>query len=298
MERTAVGRRLLLRIPPCERKRKKMNREELQEMCRTVRGDIIRMIYEAGSGHPGGSLSATELLVGLYFGDVMRTDPAHPGWYGRDRFILSKGHVAPVLYSILARKGYYDVKELGTLRKMGSILQGHPHMERTPGLDCSGGSLGQGLSVANGLALAFRMQKKENRVYCLLGDGELQEGQVWEAVMTAAQHGLDNLCAMVDYNHVQLDGTVESIKDLGDLRQKWEDFGWHALEIDGHDMDQVLQAYQEAAKYKGRPTVIIAQTVKGKGVSFMENDCNWHGNVPSEEQYRQALEEIENGEVR
>ncbi len=275
-----------------------MNREELQEMCRTVRGDIIRMIYEAGSGHPGGSLSATELLVGLYFGDVMRTDPAHPGWYGRDRFILSKGHVAPVLYSILARKGYYDVKELGTLRKMGSILQGHPHMERTPGLDCSGGSLGQGLSVANGLALAFRMQKKENRVYCLLGDGELQEGQVWEAVMTAAQHGLDNLCAMVDYNHVQLDGTVESIKDLGDLRQKWEDFGWHALEIDGHDMDQVLQAYQEAAKYKGRPTVIIAQTVKGKGVSFMENDCNWHGNVPSEEQYRQALEEIENGEVR
>lgn len=275
-----------------------MEREKLQEMCRTVRSDIVRMVYEAGSGHPGGSLSSVELLVGLYFGDVMKTDPVHPGWYGRDRFILSKGHVAPVLYSILARKGYYDVKELGTLRKLGSILQGHPHMEHTPGLDCSGGSLGQGLSVANGLAIAFRMRKMENRTYCLLGDGELQEGQVWEAVMTAAQHRLDNLCAIVDYNHVQLDGTVESIKDLGDLRQKWEDFGWNAIEINGHDMAQVLQAYKEAAEYKGKPTVIVAQTVKGKGVSFMENDCNWHGNVPNEEQFRQAMEEINSEEVR
>ncbi len=279
-------------------KSKNVQIHELAEICRTVRSDIIHMIYKAGSGHPGGSLSSVELLVGLYFGNVIRIDPARPDWDERDRFILSKGHVAPVLYSVLARKGFYDVSELETLRKLGSILQGHPHMAHTPGLDCSGGSLGQGLSVADGLAIAFRMRQKDSRVYCLLGDGELQEGQVWEAVMTAAQHKLDNLCAIVDYNHVQLDGSVESIKDLGDLGQKWKDFGWNVIEINGHDIEEVLRAYKEAEAYKGRPTVIVAETVKGKGVSFMENDCSWHGNVPSEEQYTQALKEIEEGEVR
>lgn len=269
-----------------------MDREELLEMCRVVRRDIIEMIYLAGSGHPGGSLSSVELLTGLYFGDVLNVDVSNPNWEDRDYFILSKGHVAPVLYSVLARKGFFPVEELKTLRKIGSILQGHPHMEHTPGLDCSGGSLGQGLSIANGLALACRYREKENRVYCLMGDGELQEGQIWEAVMTAAQHKLNNLCAIVDYNHVQLDGKVEEIKALGDLTEKWADFGWNVIEINGHDMGEVLMAYESAKRQKEMPSVIIANTIKGKGVSFMENNCDWHGNVPNEEQRRQALEEI------
>ena len=213
-----------------------MDYQSLSSLCTQVRGDILNMTHKAGSGHPGGSLSAVELLVGLYFSGEMAVDASHPDWEGRDRFILSKGHVAPVLYSVLARKGFFPVEELWTLRKLDSILQGHPHMGHTPGLDCSSGSLGQGLSIANGLALAFRMQGRANRVYCLLGDGELQEGQVWEAVMTAAQHKLDNLCAMVDYNRVQLDGTLAEIKDLGDLAAKWRDFGWNVIELDGHDI--------------------------------------------------------------
>jgi len=236
-------------------------------------------------------------MVGLYFGGIIKVDPKDPKWEGRDRFILSKGHVAPVVYSVLARMGYFDVKELDTLRKLGSILQGHPHMQDTPGLDCSSGSLGQGLSIANGLALGFRKQGMPNRVYCLLGDGELQEGQVWEAVMTAAHHRLDNVCAIVDWNHVQLDGTLEEIKDLGDLTLKWKDFGWNVIEIDGHDVEQVVNAYKAAMEFKGRPGVIIAHTIKGKGVSFMENDCNWHGNAPNAEQLEKALDEI-NGEVK
>lgn len=274
-----------------------MNTAELKDMCRVVRSDIVTMVHKAGSGHPGGSLSATEIMVGLYFGGIIKVDPKDPKWEGRDRFILSKGHVAPVVYSVLARMGYFDVKELDTLRKLGSILQGHPHMQDTPGLDCSSGSLGQGLSIANGLALGFRKQGMPNRVYCLLGDGELQEGQVWEAVMTAAHHRLDNVCAVVDWNHVQLDGTLEEIKDLGDLTLKWKDFGWNVIEIDGHDVEQVVNAYKEAMEFKGRPGVIIAHTIKGKGVSFMENDCNWHGNAPNAEQLEKALDEI-NGEVK
>lgn len=269
-----------------------MNIAELQEMSRTVRSDIVTMTHKAGSGHPGGSLSAADLLVGLYFGDVMRVDPENPDWEGRDRFILSKGHVAPVLYSVLARKGYYPVEELWTLRRLGSILQGHPHKESTPGLDCSSGSLGQGLSICNGIAIGLRKRGMENRVYCLLGDGELQEGQVWEAVMTAGQNHLDNVCAIVDYNRVQLDGTLSQIKDMGDLVAKWHDFGWNVIELDGHDMEQILGAYEMARAFKGKPSVLIANTVKGKGVSFMENDCNWHGNAPNAEQLEQALVEI------
>lgn len=269
-----------------------MNIAELQEMSRTVRSDIVTMTHKAGSGHPGGSLSAADLLVGLYFGDVMRVDPENPDWEGRDRFILSKGHVAPVLYSVLARKGYYPVEELWTLRRLGSILQGHPHKESTPGLDCSSGSLGQGLSICNGIAIGLRKRGMENRVYCLLGDGELQEGQVWEAVMTAGQNHLDNVCAIVDYNRVQLDGTLSQIKDMGDLVAKWHDFGWNVIELDGHDMEQILGAYEMARAFKGKPSVLIANTVKGKGVSFMENDCNWHGNAPNAEQLEQALAEI------
>ncbi len=268
-----------------------MNTNELVKMTQTVRRDIVTMIHEAGSGHPGGSLSAAELMTALYF-SVMKLDPENPEWEDRDRFILSKGHVAPVVYSVLARRGFFPVEELHTLRKLGSILQGHPHREHTPGLDCSSGSLGQGLSIANGLALAFKKQNRSNRVYCLLGDGELQEGQCWEAVMTAAQHQLDNLCAIVDYNHVQLDGTTDEIKDLGNLCNKWKEFGWNVIELDGHDMEQVCNAYEKAAETKGKPTVLIANTIKGKGVSFMENDCNWHGNAPSKEQLEKALEEI------
>ena len=214
-----------------------MNLKELQEMSVTVRSDIVTMINRAGSGHPGGSLSATDLMVGLYFGGLMQVNPADPDWDGRDRFILSKGHCAPVLYSVLARKGFFPAEELLTLRKLGSTLQGHPHKASTPGLDCSSGSLGQGLSVANGIALGFKKQQMSNRVYCLLGDGELQEGQVWEAVMTAAQLKLDNVCAIVDYNRVQLDGNVPDIKDLGDLAAKWHDFGWNVIQLDGHDMN-------------------------------------------------------------
>ena len=275
-----------------------MNITELKAMSRTVREDIVTMVHKAGSGHPGGSLSATDLMVGLYFGGVMKVDPQNPDWDGRDRFIRSKGHVAPVIYSVLARKGFFPVDELWTLRKLGSILQGHPHRQSTPGFDCSSGSLGQGLSIANGLAIGFRKQGLDNRVYCLLGDGELQEGQVWEAVMTAAQNRLDNLCAIVDYNHVQLDGTTEQIKDLGDLAAKWHDFGWNVIQLNGHDMDQVLKAYDMAAAYKGKPSVLIADTVKGKGVSFMEGDCNWHGNAPNAQQLEQALAEIREEETK
>ncbi len=273
-----------------------MNITELKAMARTVRSDIVTMIHQAGSGHPGGSLSSADLMVGLYFGGIIKVDPADPEWAGRDRFILSKGHVAPVVYSVLARKGFFPVEELATLRRLGSILQGHPHKGSTPGLDCSSGSLGQGLSVTNGLAVGFKKQGMDNRVYCLLGDGELQEGQCWEAVMTAAQQKLDNVCAIVDYNHVQLDGTTEEIKNMGDLAAKWHDFGWNVIELDGHDMEEVVNAFEMAKTVKGRPTVLIAATVKGKGVSFMENDCNWHGNAPSAEQLEKALAEI-NGEV-
>ena len=270
----------------------KVTNNELKKMCQTVRGDILKMIAKAKSGHPGGSLSATELLVGLYFGGEFKVDPKNPDWTGRDRFILSKGHVAPVLYSVLARKGFFPLEALYTLRQLGSILQGHPHKDHTPGLDCSSGSLGQGLSIANGLGLAFKKQGLPNRVYCLLGDGELQEGQVWEAVMTAPQHQLDNVCAMVDYNGVQLDGTVKDIKDLGDLAEKWRQFGWNVIELDGHNIEAVLKAYQAAKACQGKPTVLMAKTIKGKGVSFMENDCNWHGNAPSQVQLVQALKEV------
>lgn len=269
-----------------------MEVQELKNICRTVREDIVTMINKAGSGHPGGSLSSVEILVGLYFGDIIKVDPKNPDWEERDRFILSKGHVAPVLYSVLARKNFFPLEELSTLRKFGSILQGHPHKSHTPGLDCSAGSLGQGLSIANGIAIAFKKLKKNSRVYCLLGDGELQEGQIWEAAMLATQQKLDNVCAVVDYNHVQLDGTVEEIKNLDKLHERWESFGWNVIELDGHNVEAVINAYKLAELMKNRPTVLIAHTVKGKGVSFMENDCNWHGNPPNNEQLEKALAEI------
>lgn len=270
--------------------------KRLKEMCKSVREDIVTMTHDAGSGHPGGSLSAVEIMTALYFGGIMQVDPENPDWEDRDRFILSKGHVAPVVYSVLARRGFFPVSAMKTLRRMGSILQGHPHMASTPGLDCSSGSLGQGLSVANGIAMAFRKKQKKQRVYCLMGDGELQEGQIWEAAMTAPQHKLDNVCAIVDYNHVQLDGTIEEIKDLGDLALKWKAFGWNVIETDGNDIASVMDAFELAKTIKGRPSLILAHTIKGKGVSFMENDCNWHGTAPDDEQLAAALKEIREAE--
>jgi transketolase len=265
--------------------------EELAGMAREVRADIVRMTAAAGSGHPGGSLSAVELMTALYFG-VMNHRPAEPKWPDRDRFILSKGHACPLLYSLLARSGYLPVAELTSLRKFGSCLQGHPSCLALPALEVSSGSLGQGLSIANGLALAAKLNGKGFRVYGLLGDGELQEGQVWEAAMSAAHYKLDNVCALVDYNGLQIDGDVEKVMGLAPLADKWRAFNWHVAEIDGHDFAQVLAAYEEAARTKGRPTVIIARTVKGKGVSFMENAAGWHGKAPNADELARALAEI------
>lgn len=249
------------------------------------------MICAAGSGHPGGSLSCVEILAVLYY-EVMHIDPAQPDDPERDRFLLSKGHAAPALYSVLARRGYFDPKLLPTLRQLGSPLQGHPHQERLPGLDCSSGSLGQGLSIANGLALAAKRQGKPYRSYCLLGDGEVQEGQVWEAAMSAAHYKLDNVCAIVDDNGVQLDGPTAQIMNVEPLGDKFAAFGWQVLPVDGHNVEDLALAFQEAAETKGRPTVLLAQCVKGKGVSFMENQCAWHGKAPSREELAAALAQL------
>lgn len=264
---------------------------DLLDLCRQMRQDILEMIHAAGSGHPGGSLSCVEILATLYF-DVMRVDPTKPNDPNRDRFLLSKGHAAPALYCALAHRGYFDRSLLPTLRSLGSPLQGHPHMSSLPGLDCSSGSLGQGLSIANGLGLAAKKQGKNYRTYCLLGDGEVQEGQVWEAAMTAAHFGLDNVCAIVDNNGVQLDGATAEIMGVEPLGDKFRAFGWHVVGVDGHDVKALQLAFQLAATTKGRPTAIIAQTVKGKGVSFMENLCAWHGKCPNQEELAAALAEI------
>ncbi|MCI8827932.1 MAG: transketolase [Ruminiclostridium sp.] len=266
-------------------------RNDLRPICRQLRQDILEMICAAGSGHPGGSLSCVEILAVLYY-EVMHIDPAQPDDPERDRFLLSKGHAAPALYSVLARRGYFDPKLLPTLRQLGSPLQGHPHQERLPGLDCSSGSLGQGLSIANGLALAAKRQGKPYRSYCLLGDGEVQEGQVWEAAMTAAHYKLDNVCAIVDDNGVQLDGPTAQIMNVEPLGDKFAAFGWQVLPVDGHNVEDLALAFQEAAETKGRPTVLLAQCVKGKGVSFMENQCAWHGKAPSREELAAALAQL------
>lgn len=264
---------------------------KLKEICKDIRADIVKMTSAAGSGHPGGSLSAVELMTALYF-NVMNHRPGEVDWPERDRFFLSKGHACPVVYSVMARTGYFPVEELLTLRKCGTRLQGHPSCKALPGIEVSSGSLGQGLSIANGVALAAKLGKKAWRSYVLLGDGELQEGQVWEAIMTAAHYKLDNVCALVDYNGLQIDGNVESVMGLAPLTQKWQAFNWHTIEIDGHDLTAVLAAYEEAKNTKGKPSVIIAKTVKGKGVSFMENVAGWHGKTPNSEELQKALDDI------
>ncbi|MCG0275297.1 MAG: transketolase [Thermosediminibacteraceae bacterium] len=262
--------------------------EELKHIARRVRRHIIEMTAEAGSGHPGGSLSCTDILVTLYF-HVMKVDPKNPDWPDRDRFVLSKGHAAPALYAVLAEKGYFPVEELKTLRKIDSILQGHPDMKKTPGVDMTTGSLGQGLSVANGMAIAGKLDGKDYRVYALLGDGELEEGQVWEAAMAAAHYKLDNLTAFVDHNGLQIDGPITQVMSPEIIQEKFKAFGWHVIDVDGHDFEGIIQAIEEAKTTKGRPTVIVAQTVKGKGVPFMENQVDWHGKAPSREQAEEAL---------
>jgi len=264
---------------------------DLTERARGVRRHIVKMIGDAGSGHPGGSLSMTDILVALYF-SVLRHNPKDPHWPERDRFVLSKGHGAPALYAVLAEAGYFPVAELSTLRRWGSRLQGHADVNRTPGVEMSGGSLGQGLSFSVGVALAGKLDHYSYRVYTLLGDGECDEGQVWEAAMAAGHFHLDNLTAIVDRNRLQLDGWTERIMDLEPLADKWRAFGWQVIEADGHDMAQVLDAFHQAQRVRDRPSVIIAQTVKGKGVSFMENNVDFHGRAPTKDELERALKEL------
>ena len=249
------------------------------------------MIYKVKSGHPGGSLSAAEIVSVLYF-DILRIDPCNPRWEDRDRFILSKGHADPVLYAALAERGFFPVEELDTLRDYGSRLQGHPCMRKTPGIDMSTGSLGQGLSAAVGMALAARLDQKDYRIYVLLGDGETQEGQVWEAAMAASHYKLGSIIALIDRNGLGFDGPTESVMALEPLAAKWSSFGWQVFEVNGHKVGEILSAIQDARKNLGQPSVIIAHTVKGKGVSYMENQVGWHGGTPTEEQYNKAMEEL------
>lgn len=264
---------------------------ELEAIAKRVRRSIIEMITAAKSGHPGGSLSAVELLVGLYF-DQMKHDPKNPKWADRDRFILGKGHAAPVLYAVMAEAGYVPKDQLNTLRKMGSIYQGHPDVRFIPALEASTGSLGEGLSVGLGMALAARLNGSPSRTYVVLGDGEIQEGQIWEAAMFGSFHKLDNIVAIVDYNKIQLDGWVKDIMDLEPLGDKWRAFGWHTITLDGHNLTEVRNAYLEAAATKGKPTVLIAHTIKGKGVSFMENNPKFHGSAPSADEFTKAMAEL------
>lgn len=270
---------------------KKLSAEELKNVAVTVRRDIIEMIYGANSGHPGGSLSATDLVTALYF-NVMNHDPKNPSWEDRDRFILSKGHACPVLYSCMARTGYFPLEELKTLRKINSRIQGHPEVRKLAGIEASTGSLGQGLSIGIGLALGAKQQGKSYRTYVLMGDGEINEGQVWESALYCGTKGVDNIVAIIDFNKQQLDGWVKDIMPLDPLSDKWKSFGWEVIEIDGHDMNQILDAFKKAEEVKGKPTVIIASTTKGKGVSFMENNLDFHGASPTKEQYEQAMKEL------
>ncbi|MCI7524602.1 MULTISPECIES: transketolase [Oliverpabstia] len=269
-----------------------MNKLELQKVANEVRKGIITSVHAAKAGHPGGSLSAADIFTYLYF-EEMNVDPKDPKKADRDRFVLSKGHTAPGLYSALAQKGYFPVEDLETLRHLGSYLQGHPDMKHIPGVDMSSGSLGQGISAAVGMAIAGKMDNADYRVYTLLGDGEIQEGQVWEASMMAGFRKLDNLVVIVDNNNLQIDGTIDEVCSPYPIDKKFEAFNFHVINIDGNDFDQIDAAFKEAKATKGMPTAIIAHTVKGKGVSFMENQVGWHGTAPNDEQYAVAMEELE-----
>ena len=265
--------------------------EHLKKIARQIRVDILTMLVEAGSGHTGGSLSAADIITVLYF-YKMRHDPKNPKWEERDKFVLSKGHGAPALYAALGRAGYFGIEHFHTLRKMGSILRGHPNSTVTPGVEVCTGSLGQGLSQANGLALAARLDKKSTRVYVMLGDGETDEGQVWEAAMTSAHYKIDNLCAILDNNGLQIDGPNKEVMNIEPIVGKWRSFGWHVIEINGHEIGEIINALNEAERIKGQPTMIIAHTIKGKGVSFMENKVEYHGIAPTKGEYERAMKEL------
>ncbi len=268
-----------------------MDTKELQKHANSVRKGIVTEVHSAKSGHPGGALSAADLYTYLYMVE-MNVDPADPKKADRDRFVLSKGHTCPGLYAAMAERGFFEKKELETFRHTGARLQGHPSMHYLPGVDMSSGSLGQGVSVATGMALSAKLSGESWRVYTLLGDGELQEGQVWEASMFAAAKKLDNLCVIVDNNNLQIDGTVEEVNSPYPIDEKFKAFGFHVIQIDGHDFDQIAKAFDEAKQTKGQPTAIIAKTTKGKGVSFMENQVGWHGVAPNDQQYAQAMDEL------
>ena len=265
--------------------------KELQNYANKIRQGIIKEVYMAASGHPGGSLSIAEILAVLYF-NQMNIDEKNPQAKERDRLVLSKGHTSPALYSALALRGFFDLEELKTFRNINSILQGHPDMKNIPGVDASTGSLGQGLSIANGMALASKMDSEGVRVYCICGDGEIEEGQIWEAAMTSSHYKLDNLCVIVDNNNLQIDGEVSQVMNIYPIDEKFKSFGFEVINIDGHNIEEIIQAFEQAKKVKGKPTAIIANTIKGKGVSFMENKAEWHGKAPNEEQYRQAMIEL------
>lgn len=266
----------------------------LKEIARQIRVEIVKMLAKAGSGHTGGSLSAADIVAALYF-YKMRHRPDNPQWQERDRFVLSKGHAAPVLYAALALCGYFDKSLLDSLRKIDSPLQGHPCCKSLPGVEVSTGSLGQGLSVANGMALGLRLDGIPARVYCLLGDGEIQEGQVWEAAMTAAHYKIDNLCAIVDHNCLQIDGACSEVMNIEPVEDKFKAFGWNVFTIDGHDMQQIVDALNEAEKIKSKPTMIVANTIKGKGVSIFEGKAKYHGVAPTAEELEIALKELKDG---
>lgn len=267
-------------------------KKQLQIKACKVRMGVIEGVYNAKSGHPGGSLSIADILTYLYFAH-MNIDPKNPKWEDRDRFVLSKGHTAPALYAVLAHRGFFSVDELKTLRKPGSMLQGHPSMKLTPGVDMSTGSLGQGISTAVGMALGAKLGGKSFRVYTALGDGEIQEGQVWEAAMFAAAKGLDNLTAVIDNNNLQIDGSVAEVNSPYPIPEKFRAFGWNVIEICAHSFDEIDAAFKAASEFKGKPTAIIAKSIKGKGVSFMEDQCSWHGTAPNSEQYEQAMAELQ-----
>lgn len=270
-----------------------MKNKKLNLTANSIRKDIINMVAEACSGHPGGSLSSVELLTFLYF-DEMKIDPDNPEQPDRDRFVLSKGHATPLLYSVLARRGFFSGEELKTFRCLNSRLQGHPNINDTPGVDMTTGSLGQGLSISNGMALAAELDNLDYRVFVLLGDGELQEGQIWEAVLSASHYNLDNLTAIIDNNKLQIDGTVKEIKNITPIEEKFRAFNWNTIQINGHNMEEIREAFTLSSR-ASRPTAIIANTVKGKGVSFMENNIGWHGNFPDKQQTEKALEELNRG---
>ena len=270
-----------------------MNTLELQKQANEIRKGIIAAVHSAKSGHPGGSLSAADIFTYLYF-EEMNIDPKNPKMEDRDRFVLSKGHVAPGLYAALAHRGYFPVEDLTTLRHVGSYLQGHPDMKHIPGVDMTAGSLGQGLSVANGMAMSAKIDKKDYRVYCIVGDGEIQEGQIWEAAMSASHYKLDNLCVIVDNNNLQIDGKVSDVMNVYPIKDKFEAFGFEVFEVDGNNIENLIDVFQKASEVKEKPTAIIAKTVKGKGITYMENQAGWHGKAPNEEEYLEAVNELKN----